>query len=82
MTDAQTNEDVAKPYVNCPFCGEHDFDLYGLKMHLLRWCEDFDNCKEPKLTEQNDERAREGRGASPVSIADSPAALTALEVTK
>jgi hypothetical protein len=26
--------------VICPFCGEGDFDLVGLKMHLLRgWCD-------------------------------------------
>ena len=28
--------------VVCPFCGECDFDLVGLKMHLLRgWCDKF-----------------------------------------
>lgn len=26
----------------CPFCGEPDMDLVGLKMHLTRgWCEAF-----------------------------------------
>jgi hypothetical protein len=30
----------AQTYIDCPFCGEHDFDLIGLKMHLQRgWCE-------------------------------------------
>ena len=29
--------------VACPFCGEDDFDLIGLKMHLMSgWCEVFD----------------------------------------
>ena len=28
--------------VVCPFCGEGDFDLVGLKMHFLRgWCDKF-----------------------------------------
>lgn len=27
----------------CPFCGEDDFDLIGLKLHLLRWCKKFDD---------------------------------------
>jgi hypothetical protein len=26
----------------CPFCGENDFDEYGLKRHLIKWCIDFD----------------------------------------
>ncbi len=27
----------------CPFCGESDFDLEGLKIHLVRgWCEPFE----------------------------------------
>ena len=29
--------------VVCPFCGEDDFDLIGLKAHLMRgWCEVFE----------------------------------------
>lgn len=29
----------------CPFCGEADFDLIGLKGHLQRgWCEAFNEC--------------------------------------
>ena len=23
----------------CPFCEETDFDLIGLKLHLIRWCQ-------------------------------------------
>lgn len=30
--------------VICPFCNEKDFDLIGLKAHLLRgWCSNFNN---------------------------------------
>jgi hypothetical protein len=25
-------------YVECPMCGEDEFDLCGLSMHLARWC--------------------------------------------
>ncbi len=28
--------------VVCPFCNEGDFDLIGLKLHLIRWCEKYD----------------------------------------
>ncbi len=28
-----------KPNVSCPFCGEEDFDLIGLKYHLTNYCE-------------------------------------------
>jgi hypothetical protein len=24
--------------IKCPFCGEDDFDLWGLKYHLARYC--------------------------------------------
>jgi hypothetical protein len=27
--------------IRCPFCGEYDFDLIGLKIHLNNNCEDF-----------------------------------------
>jgi hypothetical protein len=31
-------------YVTCPFCGEGDFDLIGLKAHFLRgWCDAFND---------------------------------------
>jgi len=32
--------------VVCPFCGEADFDLVGLKSHLLKDCEMFENIEE------------------------------------
>lgn len=28
--------------IACPFCGDTDFDLIGLKIHLVRgWCDKF-----------------------------------------
>lgn len=30
------------PLVACPFCEDTGFDLFGLKIHLVRgWCESF-----------------------------------------
>lgn len=38
--------------ISCPFCGENDFDLLGLKIHLMRgWCEQFEALN-PKNTTQ------------------------------
>ncbi len=32
--------------MECPFCGEPDFDLVGLKMHItLGWCEVWNETK-------------------------------------
>jgi len=47
MTQNQENEkeeEEEEPNceIVCPFCSEGDFDLIGLKMHLLAgWCEPF-----------------------------------------
>lgn len=31
-------------YVTCPFCGETDFDLIGLKTHFLNgWCDVYES---------------------------------------
>jgi len=31
-------------YVSCPFCGEDDFDLIGLKYHLISgYCETYES---------------------------------------
>lgn len=46
--EQQRTTESPKPYIDCPFCGEHDFDLYGLKIHLLRWCDVFDETEEKK----------------------------------
>ncbi len=27
-----------KPHIHCPFCGEEDFDMEGLKYHLESYC--------------------------------------------
>lgn len=35
--------------VTCPWCGEGEFDLPGLKSHLTRGgCEKFDDCECPR----------------------------------
>lgn len=40
---AQDSAEGRQP-ISCPFCGEGDFDLLGLKMHLNRgWCEVFNS---------------------------------------
>ena len=31
-----------KKIIECPFCGEDDFDKIGLKIHLTRYCEEYD----------------------------------------
>lgn len=33
-------------YLKCPFCGEDDFDLIGLKYHLTYYCEIFEKTPE------------------------------------
>lgn len=33
--------------ITCPFCGERDFDLVGLKGHLLSSCEKFEETETP-----------------------------------
>lgn len=35
---------MSESNVICPFCGEGDFDLSGLKLHLtIGWCEKFED---------------------------------------
>ena len=34
--------------LSCPFCEEDGFDEIGLKAHLLRWCERFDDVITPE----------------------------------
>lgn len=34
--------------MNCPFCGESDFDAIGLKSHLLRYCEEWTKVGRPE----------------------------------
>lgn len=46
--------------MNCPFCGEPDFDLVGLKGHLLFDCQVFESTETP-LAELL-RKAAEGRG--------------------
>lgn len=42
MRAAMTQENDKAAEVVCPFCGENDFDLIGLKCHLARHCEPYD----------------------------------------
>lgn len=35
-----------KVYYKCPFCNDDDFDLIGLKHHLLHYCEIFQSLEE------------------------------------
>ena len=32
-----------KELIECPFCGEGDFDKIGLKIHLIVYCEKYSN---------------------------------------
>ena len=38
-SDPQTNP--ADEDMICPFCGEAGFDRIGLRLHLIKWCEEF-----------------------------------------
>ena len=41
--DAQATADATRQDIVCPFCEEEDFDLIGLKSHLLKGhCDDFE----------------------------------------
>ena len=36
-------------YIKCPWCGEDDFDLPGLKFHIsLGICEAYETCERPQ----------------------------------
>lgn len=49
--------------VSCPWCHEADFDLIGLKGHLLNGhCEAFDCCERPKTTLEYIAEASNGGG--------------------
>jgi hypothetical protein len=45
LTDVAGDMRVCK---KCPFCGEDDFDLVGLKAHFLRWCDVFPDIGNPE----------------------------------
>jgi len=41
--------------IKCPFCGEDDFDLFGLKIHLLNgWCEIFNSIEDRQPNEKRE----------------------------
>ena len=44
---AAVEHSAKKDGIVCPFCGEDDFDLIGLKAHLMAGCEEFDNTLTP-----------------------------------
>ena len=46
-------------YTECPFCGENDFDLIGLKSHILNHCEKFDEMESP-LQERRRKKEKSG----------------------
>lgn len=58
------NERNEKDLLPCPFCHETDFDLIGLKGHLLSgYCIIFDNTKMPHEAILESRRTlREGEG--------------------
>ena len=43
VAQSRSNAELADPiYFTCPFCGGHDYDLIGLKMHYQNgWCDEF-----------------------------------------
>lgn len=42
LDSSSDEQGQTKSLILCPFCGETDFDLIGLKKHLLAgWCEVF-----------------------------------------
>lgn len=42
--------------VSCPFCGENNFDLVGLKYHLENYCEQYHNIISIEEGKQNIEK--------------------------
>ena len=38
-----------KQYIHCPFCEEDEFDLEGLKYHLVMYCEEFKKIEIPNF---------------------------------
>lgn len=38
--------------ISCPFCEDTDFDLIGLKSHLLNYCDTFDDVPRPFSDEE------------------------------
>lgn len=43
ITDVKLTEDI-----DCPFCSEPGLDLIGLKIHLARYCDQYDKLTVPK----------------------------------
>jgi hypothetical protein len=45
---ARTADKESQEDLSCQFCGEDGFDLIGLKAHMLRHCDVFDDCPSPE----------------------------------
>ena len=44
MEPVEIVEKVDPTFISCPFCGEDDFDLFGLKIHIeMGWCDVYNN---------------------------------------
>jgi len=53
FADLMTQDRLKKTKIICPFCEDYDFDLCGLKIHLVRGhCEAFEKQPGFKLTEK------------------------------
>jgi len=54
---AKAAENAKNSEIECPFCPCYDFDLIGLKNHLLNHCEGFENT----MTIEQEKALREGK---------------------
>ena len=55
------SDKVKTEEIDCPFCGEDDFDFIGLKHHLASGCSEFDAV--PVLSRFNCTTAPEASGS-------------------
>ena len=39
-------DDIEMDELTCPFCGDKDFDLIGLKYHIQNYCDKFNEVEE------------------------------------
>jgi ribosomal protein L37AE/L43A len=53
IADSIAEREAEKQDIVCPFCGDDDFDKIGLKIHLLNYCEAYQNT--PIADKVNDE---------------------------
>lgn len=43
MSETKQSKITNDENIVCPFCGEEGFDKSGLKLHLIAYCEEYDN---------------------------------------